>query len=178
MQRVEKPSPVPRYDLSVALPLAVEERITYAVGHLRAASAGLPDDLAEIIGQAIPEEGATEEDIAALADYLGAPLPEEYAAFLRRHHHLRVEVGKHTLWGIGAQPVWDYLAELTAVAFPGSGPWLQIGDYHRYADGDILLLDCSPMDGGAVYVLLHDYPPMFVRYAPSFSLALWRFAFE
>ena len=60
---------------------------------------------------------------------------------------------------------------------PGGGRYLVVGDYFRYADGDQLLL---PLDTSDPPVLLyrHENGPSCEQYAPSFSLAVWRLAFE
>ena len=54
---------------------------------------------------------------------------------------------------------------------------LVFGAFWRFADGDQLLIDLDDPTF-PVIAYLHEHGPLFERYAPSFSLALWRLVHE
>ena len=113
------------------------------------------------------QPGFSDDEIADLEDSQGAPFAPEVKEFLR--HWNRVE-GAGGIIFYGAH-CWVE-AELAA-----SGPWLMLGDYWRYADGDQLVMPLSG-EKNKVFLYLHEHGPNIEEFAPSFSLALWRTARE
>lgn len=96
-------------------------------------------------------------------------LPEEYILFLSLVHEIYLDYSVN-LWGDG---------EHSDIPFPHGDQesLLVVGDYWRYADGDQLILNCSP-SSGQVFLYLHDDGARLVPFAPSFSLAAWRILYE
>ena len=161
----DKKPVLPLYNFSEALALPVAERFEGAVAILQEQE----KQEAALFGEPSTSfgPGFAASEIADLERVQGSAFAPEVREFLRRWN--RVE-GISGLGFYGPQ-CWVE-AELAA-----SEPWLMIGDYWRYADGDQLVM---PLFGQTdkVFLYLHEHGPKIEEFAPSFSLALWRMAHE
>ena len=111
--------------------------------------------------------GLSEDELAAFQEEIGAPIPTEFADFLCRRREIDGEPG-FDICGRTAWPTDENFA---------TKPYLVIGNYFRYADGDALMLPLED-DHEEVVLYLHEEGPKMEAFAPSFSLALWRMAHE
>ncbi|QGJ70594.1 Hypothetical protein PBC10988_22910 [Planctomycetales bacterium 10988] len=124
---------------------------------------------------AIPDSGASEEEILALESCLQLSLPEEYRQFLKFRRYLILDDG-FQIHGLGeVEEGIEYPWLIGKKRSPGK--CLVFADYWAYGDGDYLMFDLTE-PGQPVLACLHEYGSMFARYAPSFSLALWRMVHE
>lgn len=115
--------------------------------------------------------GAEETEIAEQEQLNEAPFPHEYRLFLRKCRY--VDWGGGSIWGFDWQGEW--LTESPWVSdehLHGTSCWV-IGDYDKNGDQFLILAGEE-----AVYVYLHENGPTIERFADSFSLALWRLAYE
>lgn len=156
---------LPAYDFSEALPLSTTQRIEQAVEVLQERARATHALLGE--EPLPPRTGMTEDELAALQEEIGAPIPAEYADFLRRWRQIDGEPS----YEICGQTAWATDEDFAAK------PYLVIGNYFRYADGDALMMPLAE-DSGEVVLYLHEEGPKMETFAPSFSLALWRMAHE
>ncbi|MBC8136739.1 MAG: hypothetical protein H8F28_12700 [Fibrella sp.] len=99
------------------------------------------------------------------------PFPEEYFAFVAMYRELEWQGGGFSIWGSGPSGNTPFLRDDLA-----QYPLLVAGDYFRFADGDQLILDHHTPEG-SMYLYLHEDDSLSL-FAPTFSLGLWRFAFE
>lgn len=166
---------VPPYDFSEALALPIATRFERA---LQTARALVVDNSYQDISDfpCVPTTGASETELRDLESHLGVGLPVEYRQFLSRFRYLKIddgcEVGGFDHHGI-------YVTERPWVSneHRPQVPYLVFANYWRYADGDQLMFDLSEPTNGVV-AYLHEHGPLFEKYAPSFSLALWRLVHE
>jgi hypothetical protein len=164
---------LPTFGLSKAMSLGVIDRIDRCITLARDRSANYP------MPKGIPpvaDGGATFDEIASLQSRLGISIPSELRMFWSRCRYLCLDdgmnIGGFDHAGIQvAEHVW-----LSENHMPGRR-LLVIGAYWRYADGDQLLVDLDDATF-PVAVYLHEDGPLFERYAPSFTLALWRLVHE
>jgi hypothetical protein len=162
------------FDFTAALKLSADARMQSSVS---LAQRQLVDrGLLGIFGiPPIPPCGATDAELDGLRLKTGVPLPHEYAAFLRLWRYLILDDG-YQIWGLDHKGVsigspWFSDRHRTGHRY------LVFGQYWRYADGDQLLFDLDDPDTPVV-AYLREHGPLYERYAPSFSLALWRMADE
>ena len=107
---------------------------------------------------------------------MGMPLPAEYRQFLALCRYLKmsdgIEIGGFRQEGM-------YVTEVPWVSdkHRQGVKYLVFANYWRYADGDQLMFDMTDPNHPVV-AYLHEHGPLFERYAPSFSLALWRLLHE
>ncbi len=95
-----------------------------------------------------PPPPATEQDIAALAVFVGRPLPADYVAFLRRHDGgaLRYrDLWYVHLWRASDIPTWSAAYNLTPSRVPGA---FAIGSE---GGSEGLVLDARPEREDGVY---------------------------
>ena len=164
---------LPDFDFSEAESLSAADRIdrcialarNFAVDHL------MYDDIPPI-----SECGATSDEIDALESAVGVSIPPELRLFWNRCRYLCLDDGIN-IGGFDhdgthvADPVWlseQHMAKRRLLVF---------GAYWRYADGDQLLIDLEDPTF-PVLAYLHEHGPLLERYAPSFSLALWKLVHE
>ncbi len=91
---------------------------------------------------------APERDIAALATFVGRPLPDDYVAFLRRHDGGALwyrDVWYLHLWRAGDIPAWSSAYGFTADTIPGA---IAIGSD---GGGEGLVLDVRPQHADGAY---------------------------
>jgi len=161
---------LPPYDFSVALLLPVMERFERSVAILqeraRAEAAIYGESLAPL------QPGFSEYEITDLERKQGAPFASEVREFLRQWKR----VGGGGGFGFHGPDSWVTDEKFAGKRYPDSS-YLVVGDYWRYADGDLLIM---PLTGetGKVLLYLHEDGPEIEEIAPSFSLALWRMAHE
>ena len=114
--------------------------------------------------------GFSENEIAELERVQGASFAPEVKEFLRCWQRIDGDSG----FGFYGPDSW-----MTEESMRGFGDrlYLVIGDYWRYADGDLLIMPTSG-EIDKVFLYLHEDGPKIEELAPSFSLALWRMAHE
>jgi hypothetical protein len=156
---------LPVYDFSEALLLSVMQRLEQSVEILQEQARATHAVLGE--EPLPPQTGLSEDELAALQEQIGAPIPTEYADFLRYSRQLDGEPG----FDICGQTAWPTDEDFA------TKPYLVIGNYYRYADGDALMMPLAE-DSEEVVLYLHEDGPKMETFAPSFSLALWRMAHE
>jgi len=161
------------FDLSEAIDLAPAERLDRSLQQIRSTA---HIDSEELFGMpTLPGIGASALEIEKLEVDSGITLLEEYRAFLRRERYLQIDPSLQ-IWGFD----WNGVTI--------GSPWLSgqhhreiefvvFGHYFRYADGDQLLYEAGNPDS-PIILYLHEHGPLFEFFAPSFSFALWRLAFE
>ena len=159
---------LPSYDFSEALLLPVMERFEQSVAILQERARA---ELA-IYGESpapLPP-GFSEDEITDLERKQGAAFAAEVREFLQ--HWKRVEGASG--FGFHGPDSWVTDERFTGGKYPNSF-YLVVGDYWRYADGDLLIM---PLTGETDKVLLylHEDGPEIEEIAPSFSLVLWRMA--
>ena len=164
---------LPTFGFSNAVSLGVIDRIDRCISlaRERAASYPMPGDIPPVA-----DGGASFDEIASLQTQLGISIPSELRMFWSRCRYLCLDdglnIGGFDHAGVHvAESVW-----LSEDHMPGRR-FLVFGAYWRYADGDQLLMD---LDDPAfpVVAFLHEHGPLFERFAPSFTLALWRLVHE
>jgi hypothetical protein len=165
---------VPRFNFSKALKYTPDRRIQLCVKRVRdrLMKAGLWD----IFGvPPIPDAGVSEDELQRLESQLGVRLPNEYRLFLKSFRYLVMDDGRR---------IWGFDHERISIG----GPWvseehrlgvryLVFADCWNYADGDQLMFDLGDPEQ-VVVAYLHEHGPLYEEFAPSFSLALWRLAYE
>ncbi len=166
---------LPDYDFSEALALPVPDRLAVCLKTLLSRGA---EEVAWGVAP-IPLEGATEAELCEVERGNSEALPPEYRAFLSLCRYLDYG-GGWTIWGVthtDPDGLSDTFAPWISEDHGTDAPCWVIGDYWRYADGDQLLL--LPEEPGQPVVLyLHEDGPALEIFAPSFSLALWRWVHE
>jgi hypothetical protein len=166
---------VPRYDFSAALKLTLDERFSRSLESARRLVAKNGYQKFSDF-PCVPETGASEEELARLASNLGGTMPDEYLAFLSRCRYLKIDDGCE-IGGVDHNGV--YVTEVPWISDdhrPGV-QYLVFANYWRFADGDQLMFDLSDPTYPVV-AYLHEHGPLLERYAPTFSLALWRLVHE
>lgn len=163
----------PDFDFSHAETFTVTERLDRCIERARRLSADYP------MPKNIPpvsNAGATSDEIDRLEAAVGVPIPAELRMFWSRCRYLCLDdgmnIGGFDHRGVHvSESVW-----LSTRHLPGQR-FLVVGAYWRFADGDQLLIDLDDPTY-PVIAYLHEHGPLFERYAPSFSLALWRLVHE
>jgi len=113
---------------------------------------------------------ATEQDLAALAAFIGRPLPDDYAAFLRRHDGGALwyrDVWYIQLLRAGDIPAWSAAYGFTADAIPGAiaigsdggGEGLVLDVRSQHGDGDypICAINFVTLDWNAAISVAPDF---------------------
>lgn len=121
--------------------------------------------------------GASDAELKEFeAQHVGASLPDEYREFLKMCRYLKIDDSRE-VGGLDHEGV--YVTEVPWISdeHRAGVTYLVFANYWRYADGDQLMFDLSE-PGQPVVAYLHEHPPLFEDYAPSFSLALWRLVHE
>ena len=163
------------FDFSEALSLTPEGRLARCVREMAARHARSGNaDLCDM--PPVPVVGATEEELTALEQELGVPLPAEYRAFLSRWRYLGVGPGL-AVWGLDHEGLSTGRPCLST-DHPVPGRFLVFGECWRFADGDQLLFPLDVSSHPVVLYLHEERPPRAEPFAPSFSLAVWRLVFE
>ncbi len=161
---------LPPYDFSEALLLPVMERFAQSIAILqeraRAEAAIYGESLAPL------QPGFSEDEIADLERKQGAPFAAEVREFLQHWKRVQGEGG----FGFYGPDSWVTDERFTGGKYPNSF-YLVVGDYWRYADGDLLIMPLSG-ETDKVLLYLHEDGSKIEDLAPSFSLALWRMAHE
>ena len=158
------------FDFTEALKLTPLDRMRNAVSLARRRLAD-QGALGYFMIPPIPDRGATDAELDALQLGVGVDLPEEYAEFLRSWRYLIADDG-YQVWGLDHEGVSIGRPWVSDQHRDGHR-YLVFGHYWRYADGDQLLFDLDD-PATPVVAYLHEHGPSFERYAPTFSLALWR----
>lgn len=165
---------LPPFDFAAPLRMSAEQRIETSLRVVQAlveADGDFADERTPIVAQ-----GATSRELEALEARLGVGLPGEYRRFLARCGRLDLDDG-FRVFGV-AQDAGDGSHEPWVSDTHREGfRYLVVADYFRLADGDQLLIDLRDPNH-AVVAYLHEEGPLFEPYAPSFSLAPWRFVHE
>ena len=165
---------VPPFDFGAAESLALTERLRVCLDRAR--------ELVEITGyqefvdQPCIPDGATEAEVRQLQTDLGVALPEEYRQFLSLCRYLLIGDGRD-IWGISRDDLAVTEKPWVSEAHRHGRRFLVFANYWRYADGDQLMFDLSERDQ-PVIAYLHEHGPLLEFFAPSFSLALWRWVHE
>lgn len=162
------PNVLPPYDFSEVQSLTPLERLEQSVKILQ----GSAQVEAKVRGE-VPapfQPGFSETKIADLEKVQTAVFAPDVKEFLR--HWRRIE----GIEGLSFYGPDCWLADESTRGF-GDKSYLVIGDYWRYADGDLLIMPTSG-ETDKVFLFLHEDGPKIEELAPSFSLALWRTAHE
>ena len=159
---------LPSYDFSEALSLPLMERFEQSAAILRGYAQMEASAWGDTLAPLSP--GFSDNEIAELERVQGAPFAPEVREFLRRWQ--RIE-------GSGGLGFYGSDSWMTNKSMQGFEDrlYLVIGDYWRYADGDLLIMPTSG-EIDKVFLYLHEDGPKIEELAPSFSLALWRMAHE
>jgi hypothetical protein len=164
---------LPDFDFSEADSLSATERIERSIDLARELAADYP------MCDGIPpvsDAAATSNEIDALEADLGVSIPSDLRAFWRCCRYLclndGMNIGGFDHNGVHvAESVWlsnDHMPDRRLLVF---------GAYWRFSDGDQLLIDLDDPTF-PVIAYLHEHGPLFERYAPSVSSALWRLVHE
>ncbi|MCR9118458.1 MAG: SMI1/KNR4 family protein, partial [bacterium] len=132
---------VERYDFAEAMALTVSQRMTRSIEKARdLVSRSAYQQFSDF--PCVPQDGATETEIAQLEGDLGRSLPAEYREFLSRCRYLKIDDGCE-IGGFAHDGV--YVTEIPWVSDQHrfGVPYLVIANYWRFADGDQLMCDLS-----------------------------------
>jgi hypothetical protein len=165
---------LPPFDFAAPLRLSAEQRIERSLQVAQAlveADGDFGDERGPVVAQ-----GATAREIDALEARLGAGLPGEYRRFLTRCRRLDLDDG-FRVFGVAHDGDVESDEPWVSDTHREGFRYLVVANYFRLADGDQLLIDLRDPNH-AVVAYLHEEGPLFEPYAPSFSLALWRFVHE
>jgi hypothetical protein len=166
---------VPHFDFTEAEGLSLPERFARSLERARELVAA--NGYQRFSDFPCVPAGASEAELKDFENRrVGTSLPDEYRQFLRVSRYLKVDDGIE-IGGLDHEGV--YVTEVPWISEEQrtGEKYLVFANYWRYADGDQLMFDLSE-PGKPVVAYLHEHGPLFEKYAPSFSLALWRLVHE